>query len=67
MSVDGYRIDQVRKRLPLGLLSACSTTASPKHRLSNPGKIKLQLMEVASGSYLAEDDIVRFQDDFGRV
>ncbi len=38
-----------------------------KHRLSNPGKIKLQLMEVASGSYLAEDDIVRFQDDFGRV
>lgn len=38
-----------------------------KHRLSNPGKLVLKLIEVQSGSYLGEDDIVRFDDDFGRV
>ena len=38
-----------------------------KHRLENPGKIPLELIEVQSGSYLHEDDIVRFGDDYGRV
>jgi mannose-1-phosphate guanylyltransferase/mannose-6-phosphate isomerase len=37
-----------------------------KHRLENPGKIPLELIEVQSGSYLAEDDIVRFEDDYRR-
>ncbi|MFL0799743.1 MAG: mannose-1-phosphate guanylyltransferase/mannose-6-phosphate isomerase [Agarilytica sp.] len=37
-----------------------------KHRLTNPGKLPLQLVEVQSGSYLGEDDIVRFDDKFGR-
>ena len=37
-----------------------------KHRLSNPGKILLQLIEVQSGSYVGEDDIVRFDDIYGR-
>lgn len=37
------------------------------HRLSNPGKVPLHLIEVASGTYLAEDDIVRFKDGYGRV
>jgi mannose-1-phosphate guanylyltransferase/mannose-6-phosphate isomerase len=37
------------------------------HRLLNPGKIPLELIEVQSGSYLAEDDIVRFDDSYGRV
>ncbi|KGE02962.1 mannose-1-phosphate guanylyltransferase/mannose-6-phosphate isomerase [Pseudohaliea rubra] len=37
-----------------------------KHRLANPGKIPLELIEVQSGSYLGEDDIVRFQDAYGR-
>ncbi|MCG5501077.1 mannose-1-phosphate guanylyltransferase/mannose-6-phosphate isomerase [Ectothiorhodospira sp. A-7Y] len=36
------------------------------HRLENPGKIPLELIEVQSGSYLGEDDIVRFQDTYGR-
>ncbi len=36
------------------------------HRLSNPGKVPLNLIEVQSGSYLGEDDIVRFEDDYGR-
>lgn len=37
-----------------------------KHRLANPGKIPLELIEVQSGSYLGEDDIVRYQDAYGR-
>ena len=37
-----------------------------KHRLENPGKIPLELIEVQSGSYLGEDDIVRFDDVYGR-
>ncbi len=37
-----------------------------KHRLSNPGKIFLSLIEVQSGSYVGEDDIVRFEDIYGR-
>ena len=37
-----------------------------KHRLANPGKIPLELIEVQSGAYLGEDDIVRFQDVYGR-
>ena len=37
-----------------------------KHRLSNPGKIYLSLIEVQSGGYLGEDDIVRFEDIYGR-
>ena len=37
-----------------------------KHRLSNPGKIPVEMIEVQSGEYLGEDDIVRFQDRYGR-
>jgi len=37
-----------------------------KHRLFNPGKVPLELIEVQSGSYLGEDDIVRFEDTYGR-
>lgn len=36
------------------------------HRLANPGKIPLELIEIQTGSYLGEDDIVRIVDDFGR-
>ncbi|KVV24574.1 mannose-1-phosphate guanylyltransferase [Burkholderia cepacia] len=37
------------------------------HRLTNPGKIPLELIEVQSGAYLGEDDIVRFEDTYGRA
>ena len=37
-----------------------------KHRLENPGNVPLELIEVQSGSYLGEDDIVRFEDVYGR-
>jgi mannose-1-phosphate guanylyltransferase/mannose-6-phosphate isomerase len=38
-----------------------------KHRLENPGKMPLEMIEVQSGSYLDEDDIVRFSDQYGRA
>ena len=37
-----------------------------KHRLINPGEINLTLIEVQCGSYVGEDDIVRFEDKYGR-
>ena len=37
------------------------------HRLVNPGKIPLELIEVQSGTYLGEDDIVRYEDVYKRV
>ena len=37
------------------------------HSLANPGKVPLELIEIQSGSYLGEDDIVRFEDRYGRV
>lgn len=37
------------------------------HSLKNPGKVPLKLIEVQSGNYLGEDDIVRFDDIYGRL
>ncbi len=36
------------------------------HRLANPGAIPLEIIEVQSGSYLGEDDIVRYEDNYSR-
>ena len=41
--------------------------AGNKHRLENPGMLPLVMIEVQSGEYLGEDDIVRFEDNYGRV
>ena len=41
--------------------------ANSIHRLSNPGKIPLRIIEVQSGAYLEEDDIERFDDSYGRT
>ncbi|MAR85341.1 MAG: mannose-1-phosphate guanylyltransferase/mannose-6-phosphate isomerase [Cytophagia bacterium] len=54
----------------ISILSTNQSTYIPlgaKHRLSNPGKIPLLLIEIQSGSYLGEDDIVRFEDSYGRT
>jgi mannose-6-phosphate isomerase-like protein (cupin superfamily) len=37
-----------------------------RHRLENPGKVPLHIIEVQSGTYLGEDDIVRFEDTYKR-
>ena len=52
------------------ILSENESTYIPlgsKHRLSNPGKTPLVLIEVQSGVYLGEDDIIRFEDIYGRI
>jgi mannose-1-phosphate guanylyltransferase/mannose-6-phosphate isomerase len=52
------------------LLSANESTYSPigtRHRLENPGKVDLVMIEVQCGEYLGEDDIVRFDDRYGRA
>lgn len=41
--------------------------AGRKHRLENPGMLELVMIEVQSGDYLGEDDIVRFEDNYGRI
>jgi mannose-1-phosphate guanylyltransferase / mannose-6-phosphate isomerase len=51
------------------LLSENQSTYIPlgvQHRLENPGAIPLEIIEVQSGSYLGEDDIVRFEDIYDR-
>jgi len=51
------------------LLSENESTYIPigaTHRIENPGKVELHIIEVQSGSYLGEDDIVRFEDTYGR-
>jgi mannose-1-phosphate guanylyltransferase/mannose-6-phosphate isomerase len=51
------------------LLSENESTYIPigaTHRIENPGKVPLHIVEVQSGSYLGEDDIVRFEDNYGR-
>ena len=51
------------------LLSENESTYIPlgeQHRLENPGKMPLEIVEVQSGSYLGEDDIVRYSDQYGR-
>ncbi|MEM7191815.1 MAG: cupin domain-containing protein, partial [Pseudomonadota bacterium] len=52
------------------LLSENESTYIPigtAHRLENPGKVPLSIIEVQSGCYLGEDDIVRFEDIYGRT
>ena len=51
------------------ILSENESTYIPigyKHRLSNPGQIPLVIIEVQCGEYLGEDDIIRFEDNYGR-
>jgi len=61
---------EVRRGDDVFRLSESESTFIPvgvKHRLANPGDIPLHLIEVQSGSYLSEDDIVRFEDNYGRI
>lgn len=59
----------VQKNDEVMLLSENESTFIPigtKHRLSNPGKIPLEIIEVQSGPYLKEDDVIRYEDSYGR-
>ncbi|MDR2872759.1 MAG: hypothetical protein LBV45_09660, partial [Xanthomonadaceae bacterium] len=52
---------------PITALSDVPFQYGVTHRLENPGKVPLELIEIQSGSYLGEDDIVRFEDKYGRT
>ncbi len=60
---------EVTNGTTVSVLSENQSTYIPlgqTHRLANPGKVPLEIIEVQSGSYLGEDDIVRFEDSYGR-
>ena len=68
MKVNGTAL--IEKNDDKQLLSENQSTFIPlgcKHRLSNPGLIKLELIEVQSGTCLDENDIIRFEDSYGRI
>ena len=52
--------------VPSGIYQLTYIPLGHKHRLRNVGKTMLEMIEVQSGSYLGEDDIVRFEDVYGR-
>jgi mannose-1-phosphate guanylyltransferase/mannose-6-phosphate isomerase len=54
------------KKILLGENQSTYIPLGEVHRLANPGKVPLEIIEVQSGSYLGEDDIVRFEDAYGR-
>lgn len=60
------RIVRGEEELVLGEDQSTYIPLGTAHRLENPGKIPLHVIEVQSGSYLGEDDIVRFEDHYGR-
>jgi mannose-6-phosphate isomerase-like protein (cupin superfamily) len=58
-------LDGVSHRLEVG--EAIDVPLGAKHRLENPGSIELVIVEVQLGDYFGEDDITRYEDDFGRA
>ena len=60
------RITRGDKTFILGENQSTYISLGIKHRLENPGKLPLEIIEVQSGSYLGEDDVVRFEDVYGR-
>lgn len=61
------RVVNDQRELMLNSNESTFISAGHKHRLENPGVIDLVLIEVQSGDYLGEDDIVRFEDNYGRA
>jgi mannose-1-phosphate guanylyltransferase/mannose-6-phosphate isomerase len=55
-----------KERFTLTANEGTFVRAGVRHRLGNPGKTPLEVIEVQSGDYLGEDDIVRFDDEYGR-
>ena len=60
------RITRGEETFLLGENESTFIPMGTKHRIENPGKVTLHIIEVQSGSYLGEDDIVRFEDVYGR-
>lgn len=60
------RVTCGRRRFDLTVGQSTAIPKETQHRLENPGSEQLHIIEVQNGPYLGEDDIVRFQDDYGR-
>jgi mannose-1-phosphate guanylyltransferase/mannose-6-phosphate isomerase len=60
------RITRGEETFLLGENESTYIPVGTRHRIENPGKVTLHIIEVQSGSYLGEDDIVRFEDVYGR-
>lgn len=60
-----FILDDVVQRVGPG--TVCKIPAGRKHRIVNDGDSELQFIEVQTGTYFGEDDIVRFSDDYGRI
>jgi mannose-1-phosphate guanylyltransferase/mannose-6-phosphate isomerase len=61
------RVTRGDKEFLLGENESTYIPMGTTHRLENPGKVPLHLIEVQSGTYLGEDDIVRYDDTYGRA
>jgi mannose-6-phosphate isomerase len=55
------------QEIPVGTGETVDVPLGAAHRITNPGSELLVLIEIQRGSYLGEDDIIRLQDDYGRV
>ena len=64
--VSGKALVEVNEEENLSVNESTYIPLGSKHRLSNPGNDDLILIEVQSGTYLGEDDIIRFEDNYGR-
>ena len=60
------RVTKGDKQFTLLENESTSVPVGVKHRLENPGDVPLEMVEVQSGSYLGENDIVRFEDRYDR-
>ncbi len=61
------KVEIDKKAIILNENQSCYIPKGSKHRLSNEGSVPLKLIEVQSGLYVGEDDIERFEDDYGRI
>src|SRR5262245_13080236 len=68
MIVQGMAIATLDDRdILLGVGEVIDIPTGSAHRIENPGDVKMIFIEIQRGDYLGEDDIVRLQDDFGRM
>ena len=61
------KVEIDKKEILIYKNQSCYIPQGSKHRLSNVGKVPLKIIEIQSGSYVGEDDIERFEDNYGRV
>lgn len=64
---DTARVTRGDEAFPLSENQSTFIPLGVTHRLENPGQVDLEMVEVQSGAYLGEDDIVRFEDVYGRL